>query len=62
MKIKIEKIFKDKNTKECYEVGQIIEVDEARGKELLADPRKLVSSAEEAPKPKKSSVKKSTKK
>lgn len=60
MKLKIEKVFKDKVTGEYYNVGDVIEVAEKRGKELLSDDRKLVSLHEEKPKtaPKKSTKKK----
>lgn len=43
MKLNVEKVFCDKFTKNRYAIGDVIEVDAARGKELLADPRKLVS-------------------
>lgn len=43
MKLKVEKVFTDKITGELYQVGQEIEVASERGKELLADERKLVS-------------------
>ena len=64
--LRIEKVFKDKNTGELYQVGQIIEVSEARAKELLADARGLVSEVKEnaksAPKStSKTTAKKSTK-
>lgn len=43
MKLKIEIAFTDKNNGKNYKVGDVIEFDDARGKELLADSRKLVS-------------------
>lgn len=56
MKLKVEKQFRDKITNELHEVGDVFEVDEARGKELLSDSRKLVSAVvEEVEKPKKTS-------
>ena len=41
--LKIEQGFIDKYTDEEYKVGDEITVDETRGKELLEDPRHLVS-------------------
>lgn len=41
--LKIEVGFTDKYTDKEYKVGDEITVDEARGKELLEDPRHLVS-------------------
>lgn len=61
MLLKIEKVFKDKNTGELYQVGQIIDVSEKRGNELLGDDRKLVSAVEEKSKSTKTAAKKSTK-
>lgn len=43
MKLKIEKVFKDKNTGERYDIGKVIEFEEDRAKELLSDERHLVS-------------------
>lgn len=43
MKLKIEKRFADKYTKEVYKVGSVKEFTEDRTKELLADKRGLVS-------------------
>lgn len=63
MKLKIEKKFVDKNTGELYRVGDVVEFSKARGDELLADTRNLVSLAEtidEQPKPTKAT--KATKK
>ncbi len=43
-KLNVEVAFTDKDDKELhYKVGDVIEVSEKRGKELLADDRKLVS-------------------
>ncbi len=42
MEVKVKKVFRDKNTGELYEVGQILSLEEARAEELLADKRKLV--------------------
>lgn len=41
--LKVEKVFRDKITGELYQIGQTIDVSEARAKELLADGRGLVS-------------------
>lgn len=43
MKLKVEKVFIDKITQELHKVGDVFEVDTARGEELLADNRKLVT-------------------
>jgi hypothetical protein len=59
MKVKIEQVFKNKYTGRIYEVGEVIDVAEARGEELLADARHLVSPIEEEkPAAKKKSSKK----
>jgi hypothetical protein len=42
MKLKVLRVFKDKETKELYKVGAEIEVSEERGAELLKHPMKLV--------------------
>lgn len=43
-KLNIEVAFTDKNNNaKHYKIGDVITVDEARGNELLADSRKLVS-------------------
>lgn len=42
-KLNVEIAFVDRYTNEEYKVGDVIEVDEKRGNELLHDPRKLVS-------------------
>lgn len=44
--LKIEVSFTDKYTDKEYKVGNKITVDEARGKELLDDPRHLVTLVE----------------
>lgn len=46
MKLKIEIAFRDKYTNKHYKVGDIINVDADRAKELLDDSRHLVSKAE----------------
>lgn len=54
MKLNIERSFTDKyDESKKYKIGDVIDVDEARGKELLEDSRKLVSlnSSEETDKP-----------
>ena len=62
MKVKIEKTFKDKYTGEQRIAGSVVDFEDSRAAELLADPRKVVSSVkeeEEAPaKPKKRTTKK----
>ena len=57
MKLKVLRRFRDKNTKELYEVGSVIEVEDERGEELLSHEAKLVSEvkAKKAPKKKKGS-------
>lgn len=56
-KLNVEMSFVDKYTNQAHKIGDVIEVDEARGNELLNDSRKLVSLhskiEEEAPKRKK---------
>lgn len=47
MKLRIEKAFTDKNTREKYNVGDIKDFEAKRAKELLADTRNLVSLVEE---------------
>lgn len=42
MKLKVLKVFRDKNTGKKYEVGSTIEVDDGRGAELLEHPMGLV--------------------
>ena len=42
MRLKVLRVFKDKETKELYKVGTEIEVSEERGAELLEHPMKLV--------------------
>lgn len=42
MEVKVKKVFRDKNTGELYELGQVLSLEEARAEELLADKRKLV--------------------
>lgn len=70
MKVRIERTFTDKYTKERREAGSIVEFDDKRAAELLADPRKVVSEVKEegqepkstAAKPKTAPKKKTTKK
>lgn len=38
MKLKVTKDFYDKYTKELYKEGQVLEVSEERGKEILSSP------------------------
>ena len=47
MKVKIEKTFVDKYTQERRGAGSIVEFDEKRAAELLADPRNVVSKVED---------------
>lgn len=47
MKLRIDKKFIDKYTGCEYCEGDILSFNSARGKELLADPRELVSIADE---------------
>lgn len=51
MKLKIERQFKDKYTGQLYRVDDVIEVDDARGAELAADDRGLVTVIKETEKP-----------
>lgn len=46
MELTIRKEFRDKITGEKYKAGQIVEFDEDRAAELLADRRGLVEKAE----------------
>ena len=61
-KLKIEQKFQDKYNGNIYEAGEVIEFEKARGEELLADKRGLVSLVEKveevvAEKPKRKSAK-----
>lgn len=47
MKVKAKTAFVDKYTEKVYAPGDVIECTEERGKELLADSRKLVEAVEE---------------
>lgn len=59
MKLKIEIAFKDKYTGEKYEKDSIVEFEDSRAEELLADKRNLVVKVKEAaPKSKKAAKKK----
>lgn len=61
MKVRIERTFTDKYTKERREAGSIVEFDDKRAAELLADPRKVVSEVkEEGQEPKKTAAKPKT--
>ena len=48
MKLKVTVEFIDKYTKELYQIGTVIEVEDERGKELLADSRNLVTEVKKA--------------
>ena len=57
MKIKVEKQFRDKITGDLRNVGDVFEAEDERGRELLNDPRELVTLVKEdkdEEKPKKS--------
>jgi len=55
MKLKVCVAFNDKVTGADYQIGDIIDVTEARGAEIMAHPGKLVEVVEsESPKPQKS--------
>lgn len=59
MELKIEIAFKDKFTGEKYEKDSIVEFEDSRAEELLADKRNLVVKVKEtAPKSKKAAKKK----
>lgn len=59
MKLKIEIAFKDKFTGEKYEKDSIVEFEDSRAEELLADKRNLVTRVKEtAPKSRKAAKKK----
>lgn len=58
MILKVERQFRDKYTKELHKVDETFEVSKERAEELLADPRGLVSEAEEQPKAKAKKTKK----
>lgn len=58
MKLKVCVGFVDKVTDEIYRIGDIIEVTDKRGAEILANPLKLAEAVKgEAPKPQKSASK-----
>ena len=58
MKVRIEKTFTDKHTGERREAGSIVEFDDERAAELLADPRQVVSEVKEkGQEPKKAAAK-----
>jgi hypothetical protein len=56
MKLKVCVEFCDRITDEVYHIGDIVEVTDKRGAEILANPLKL-AEAVEAPKPQKSASK-----
>lgn len=58
MKLKIEHRFMDKNTKAIYTPGEVIEFDNARAHEILADVRGLASVAPDDTEPEEKPVKK----
>ena len=61
MKVRIERTFVDKYTQERREAGSIVEFDDDRAAELLADPRNVVSEVkEEGQEPKKTAAKPKT--
>lgn len=70
MRLLIKNVFRDKNTKEVYKVNSVVEFEEDRAKELLADGRNLVEEIKEAKaeeeiiaeEPKKATKKRTTKK
>ena len=62
MKLKVEKKFRDKITGELHNVNDEFEVAEARGKELLADTRNLVTQVKEAVKKPKATARTKSKK
>lgn len=47
MRLKILKKFRDKYTGEVYKINDVIEFDEARANEILADQRKLAEKVVE---------------
>ena len=53
MKVRVERTFIDKYTRDRREAGSIVEVTDERAAELLADPRNVVSKVEEVEEPKK---------
>lgn len=59
MKVRIEKTFTDKYTGEKREAGSIVDFEDERAAELLADPRQVVSEVKEkGQEPKKTPAKK----
>jgi hypothetical protein len=61
MKLKVCVEFVDKVTGDTYHIGDVIDVTDKRGAEILANPLKL-AEAVEAPKPQKSASKAAPKK
>ena len=47
MKVRIERTFVDKYTQERREAGSIVEFDDDRAAELLADPRNVATKIDE---------------
>ena len=65
MKLRIEKVFRDKGTGELYKVGEVHEFSDERAEEILRHPMELVSRFEEPAqeeKPKKAARKAAPKK
>lgn len=59
MKVRIEKTFTDKYTGEKRKAGSIVDFEDERAAELLADPRQVVSEVKEkGQEPKKTPAKK----
>ena len=58
MKLKVLKEFKDKETGEMRKVGEVIEVTDERGAELLNHPLELVTESKEVKKPRKKKAEK----
>ena len=59
MKVRIEKTFTDKYTGEKREAGSIVDFEDERAAELLADPRQVVSEVtEQGHEPKRTPAKK----
>lgn len=58
MKLKIEHRFLDKNTKQIYTPGEVIEFTDDRAAEILADKRGLASVAPEDAEPEEKPAKK----
>ena len=57
-KLRIKVSFIDKYTVEVYPAGEVVDFDEKRGEELLADPRDLVELVEKTGETKKRTTRK----